>query len=455
MENRPGLTGTIARFITGTDSSTISDRIYEHAKVAFLDWFGVLVAGKDEPLVKKLIHHADQMGWHPQATIPGQGLKKNVSQAALINGAMSHALDYDDTMTHFLGHPSVTLFPALMALSEWKGKKGIDFLTAYIIGLKAGAVIGACAGLEHYAAGWHGTSTIGRLASTAGCARLLGLNERQTVYALGIAGTQASGLKRVFGTMSKPYHAGKAAQVGVESVLLAEDGFTCAEDILEGPDGFFHLLKGGENEAAVASLGKTWETDMLVPKYHASCHGTHSAIEAALQIVGQEKIGVGDIKSVTIRTSQGAISIAGKPAPKTGLEGKFSLSFCVANALLRGDTGMKAFTDEKVNDPEIKRFMERISVVPEAEIGGLAAYVIIKTQTQTVHQAFSDVLNEIPDLETKKKKVKEKFMDLCAPVLGEGKAASVMASILKLEDLETMKALMQEIGRWNGTSDLS
>ncbi len=446
MENKPGVTRTIARFISQTDETIIPQAIHEHAKVAFLDWVGVLVAGREEPLIKKLIRYADQMGGRAQAMVPGYGFKTNVSQAALINGAMSHALDYDDTMTHFLGHPSVTLFPALLALSEWEEKKGIDFLTAYIIGLKAGAVVGACAGLEHYAAGWHGTSTIGRLASAAGCARLLGLDEQQTVYALGIAGTQAAGLKRVFGTMCKPYHAGRAAQVGVEAALLAADDFTCAEDILEGTDGFFHCLKGQENEAALASLGRTWETDKLVPKYHASCHGTHSAVEAAHKVVHQEKIRIEDIKSLTIRTSRGAVGIAGKPSPKTGLEGKFSLSYCVANALLRGDTGMKAFTDEKVNDPEIKRFMERISVVSEAEIGGLAAYVIIETQAQTVHQVFSDVLNEIPDLETKKKKVKEKFMDLCAPVLGGGKAASVMASILKLEDLEDMNALMQEVG---------
>ena len=266
MEN-PGLTRAIARFIVETDPSDIPIHIHEHAKVAFLDWFAVLMAGKDEPLVLKLIHYADLTGGNEQATVLGHGLRKNISQAALINGAMSHALDYDDTMTNFLGHPSVTLFPALVALSEWKEKKGIDFLTAYIIGLKAGAVIGACAGFEHYSAGWHGTSTIGRMASAAGCARLLGLDKQQTVYALGIAGTQASGLKRVFGTMCKPYHAGKASQVGLEAALLASDNFTSAEDILEGPDGFFHLLKGQVNEAAVASLGKTWETDKLAQKY--------------------------------------------------------------------------------------------------------------------------------------------------------------------------------------------
>ena len=135
-----------------------------------------------------------------------------MSQATLINGSASHALDYDDTLRSFLGHPSVTLFPGLLALAEWQGKPGLDFLTAYLVGLQAGATVGGAAGLAHYKAGWHGTSTIGYLASAAGAARLLGLNEVETTWALGIAGTQASGLKRVFGTMCKPFHAGRCAQ---------------------------------------------------------------------------------------------------------------------------------------------------------------------------------------------------------------------------------------------------
>ncbi len=445
MEANLGLTKTIARFIVDIDSSTIPFECFEQAKVAFLDWLAVGMAGKDEPLVLKLIHYAELMGGNPQATVLGHGLKTNVSQAALIHGAMSHALDYDDTMAQFSGHPSVTLFPGLLALSEWKEKSGFDFLTAYIIGLKAGAVIGVCAGVEHYGAGWHGTSTIGRLASAAGCARLLGLDEQQTVYALGIAGTQASGLKRVFGTMCKPYHAGRASQVGLEAVLLADDQFTSAEDILEGPDGFFQLLKGRVNERAVASLGRTWDTDKLAQKYHASCHGTHSAIEAVLNMVKEDNLTAPDIQSITVRTSQTAIAIAGKTIPKTGLEGKFSIYYCVANALLRGDTGMQAFTDEKVDDPDIRDLMKKIEVVLDSNIQGLAAKVEVKTHAGRVFQGFNDILNEIPELEIKKEKVRTKFMDLCAPVMGRERADKILKSILALEDLKNIKTFVKRV----------
>ena len=140
----------------------------------------------------KLIAYADTMGGNPQATIIGHTMKKSVSQAALINGSASHVLDYDDTLVSFFGHPSVTLFPSLLALAEWQGKTGKEFLTAYLMGLQIGGTIGVCAGLDHYMAGWHATSTLGHLASAAGCAKLLGLDVDQTRNALGIAATQSS-----------------------------------------------------------------------------------------------------------------------------------------------------------------------------------------------------------------------------------------------------------------------
>jgi 2-methylcitrate dehydratase PrpD len=445
METHEGLTRTIARFITQVDTASIPQEDFDQAKVALLDWLAVLLAGKDEPLVTKLIRFGALMGGNAQATILGHGSKTNVSQAALINGAMSHALDYDDSMAQFQGHPTVTLYPGLLALSEWKEKNGRDLLSAYIIGLKAGVVIGACAGAEHYGAGWHGTSTIGRFASAAGCARLMGLTEQETVYALGIAGTQASGLKRVFGTMCKPYHAGRASQVGLEAALLAADQFTSAEDILEGADGFFQLLKGKENVKAVASLGQTWETNKLAQKYHASCHGTHSAIEVVLNMVRKDNLTVPDIKSITVHTTQTAVAIAGKKTPKTGLEGKFSIYYCVANALLRGDTGMQAFTDEKVNDPEIKPLMEKITVeaVPDSNLLGLSARVEVETLSGKRLEGFSDILNEIPELDLKRQKVRMKFMDLCSPLWDGKQAEEIAKTILALEEVNNMKALME------------
>ena len=448
MENQDlRSTESIARFIAGTHNDDIPSHILEHAKVAFMDWLAVTLAGRDEPLVSKLIRYADLMGGFGQATILGQNLKKSVSQAALINGAMSHSLDYDDTMKKFLGHPSVTIFPGLLALCEWQGKSGLDFLTAYIVGLEAGACIGACAGIEHYAAGWHGTSTMGRLASASACAKLLGLNEQQTLFSLGIAGTQAAGLKRVLGTMCKPLHAGTASEGGLMAALLAQNDFDSAEDILEGPQGFFQAFKGAPNKTALESLGRTWQIQNLAQKYHASCHFTHSAIEAVLRISETEALKPEDINVMKIHTSQMGLDLAGKPAPTTGLEAKFSIPYCVANAFLTKDTGMQAFTEEHVNRPEIRALMKKTEVVvdPELDPMSLAAKAEMKINTGETHQLFVDVFEEIPDLETKKRKIEAKLSDVSTPFLGAKKTEELKEAISSMHRLPSVRKLLEII----------
>jgi 2-methylcitrate dehydratase PrpD len=439
-----GLTRRIAQFVSLTSNTDIPESVIEHAKVALLDWYAVTIAGKDDPLVRKLTHLADQEGGNEQATLLGQGVKKTASQATLINGAASHALDYDDTLMRFLGHPSVTLFPSVLALGEWKGKSGAALLAAYIIGFKVGAALGAFAGMRHYLAGWHGTSTMGHVASASACARLLGLNEQQTTYALGIAATQASGLKRVFGTMCKPFHAGKCSQAGLNSALLAGEGFTCAEDTLEGPQGFFEVLQADKNEEAMETLGQTWDIEGLAQKYHASCHATHSPIEAVLKIVEREGLQVDEIEAITVKSSKVGLSAAHQIDPHDGLTGKFSIPYCVANALLRGNTGMQAFTDEKVNDPEIRAFMKKISIVLDEEKVAMEATAEVATASGDAHTASSDILQEVPALEVKTGKLRAKFEDLVSPVLGDRKTEEVRDAILTLDQLENIDILFAD-----------
>ena len=440
-----GMTRRIARFIVETGASDIPASAYEHAKVAFMDWLGVTIAGKDEDLVLKLLKYSDLLGGKEQATILGHGQKRTISQAALINGAASHALDFDDTMAAFSGHPSVTLFPGLLSLSEWQSMKGIDLLTAYIIGLKTGTVIGLCAGPEHYAAGFHATSTVGHMASAAACSRLLGHNLQQTVNALGIAGTQSSGLKRSFGTMCKPFHAGLASEAGVTSALLAGDGFTSAEDILEGPNGFFQAMKGEVRESVLSTLGRTWEIDSIAQKYHASCHFTHSPIEAARTILQKENVSVRDIEAIRVHVSNPALTAADKIDANTGLEGKFSIPYCVANALLRGNTGIQAFSEEMVADPDVKALLQRVTPVGDEKIEGMLSRVEIETKEGKSYSASSDVFSEIPELELKREKIKAKFIDLCEPVLGEKKIKGLVDAITGLKETDSLEELIRHL----------
>lgn len=438
------MTKILAEFIVNTNKDNISAEAYEHAKVAFMDWVAVTLGGKDDPVVTKLLEYEYVLGGNPQATILGHEVKMNISQAALINGAASHALDYDDTLVSFLGHPSVTLFPSLLALSEWKDISGRDFLTAYLVGLQAGATIGVCAGLDHYMAGWHATSTLGYLASAAGCSKLLGLDAKQTAYALGIAGTSSSGLKRVFGTMCKPYHAGKASQTGLMAALLARDDFTSAEDILEGPHGFFSVLKGAVNENVLAMLGLGWDVINISQKYHASCHATHSPLEAAMRIVEENNIPLNLIEKITVYSSKLALDAAGKMTPSTGLEGKFSIPFCVANALCTGITGNLAFSDDNVKDPAICLLIKKIDVILDPGKTALESRVVIKTTDGREHEGFSDILQEIPPLEIKKDRVVRKYEDLCQPLMNKKKIQFTAEMIRNLDNVISMRLFADE-----------
>lgn len=438
-----GMTARLAEFIVNTRPDAIPDWVTDHATVAFLDWIAVTMAGKDDPLVLKLMQYADLMGGHAQASVIGHGVKKSVDQAALINGAASHALDYDDSMISFLGHPSVAVFPGILAAGEWQPVTGRRFLQAYAVGVKAGTVIAASAGLEHYLSGYHGTATMGAMASAAACSRLMDLSVAQTVYSLGIAGTQAGGLKRVFGTMCKPFHAGRAAQIGVMSAVLAKQGFTSAEDILEGPGGFFQAMRGTVNTEALETLGKTWMIDTLAQKYHASCHATHSPIEAALLIVTENRIPVDRIQSITVKTSETALSAAFRKEAGTGLEGKFSIPYCVANALIRGNTGLAAFTDDMVADPGVKALMAKIHPVQDPEFQALDAGVVVETTTGETFSAVSDIFKEIPDLETKQKKIKAKYADLCEPVIGREKTEQLYQRVNRLASAASLSLVCE------------
>ncbi len=443
-----GFTEKVARFISRTRDSEIPSPAYEHAKVAFADWLAVTLAGKDDPVVNILVRLADRMGGNEQASILGHDQKRDLLQATLVNGAASHALDFDDSLETFHGHPSVTLFPALLALSEFLGKSGIDFLASYIIGLQVGAAIGLCAGTEQYQNGWHCTSTIGHLASAAGCARLLQLEEKETRFALGIAGTQASGLKGVFGTMCKPLHAGKSSQAGLLSALLAADGFTSTEDILEGRFGFFDVLEGRVREEAYPLLeNQRWVVEELAQKYHASCHFTHAPIESIWEIMRKHQLSMEKIESIEVRCSRLAFDVAAKTSPKTGLEGKFSIFYCVANAILSGDTGIAAFTEDRVNDPSTRQSMQKISVTPMDDFEPLKSEVLVKTVGGEVFSTSVDVFKEVPDLETKRNKIGAKFRSLCEPVIGKDKADELFSAILSMNKTKKIGEIVHWLNR--------
>jgi 2-methylcitrate dehydratase PrpD len=433
-----GVTGELARFIASTRHGDIPEIVIAEAKMCLLDWLSVTLAGANDPMVESVVQTVELLGGAPQATVIGKGFKTSVVNAALANGMVSHVLDFDDTSVEFLGHPSVTLFPSLLALAEWKRKGGGDMLRAFVIGYEVGCRVALGATPNHYLAGWHGTSTIGTFSSAAGSACLLDLDSQQIAFALGAAGTQAAGLKAVFGTSCKPFHAGKASSNGLLAALLAQKGFTSVDNILEGKQCFWEMFsKDPHPQDALADLGTKWHILNNKYKFHASCYGTHAPIEAALKLKRDHAIDPDSINRIEIIVSGPMLEVAGKTKPQKALEGKFSIPYSVANALLTEDTGINAFTDEKVNDPRVVSLRDRVTLTPSDGLAPFESEVTIHSGDKR-YQTKLNILELVLGEEQKKRDILTKFRSLSAPILGDLCIQEIIERVERLEEERSM-----------------
>ncbi len=417
--------------------------VLEEARLCLLDWIGVTLGGAHEPLTKILMEVSESVGGEPQASIIGHARKNSMLNAALINGSASHALDFDDVHFQMMGHPTVPVMPALLALAEARNSNGRDFLTAFIAGFEAECRIGSSVLPFHYQQGWHATSTIGRFGAAVACAKLLGLDPGKINYSIGLAGTQAAGLRQVFGTMTKPFHAGKAAMDGLLAALLAAKGFTCSDDILAGEAGFCAVLSPDSNpEMLSGDFHTNYAIRNVMFKRHASCFETHPAIDAALEL--RDKADIEDISEVHIKAAPVAVEIAGKPKPQTGLEGKFSIAFCVALALADGQTGEEFFTDENVQSERLVSLREKIKVEASEEFGITQAEVIIRMRDGRELKTSADTFELGADKERRKADLVKKFRSFADRLLPEGRADAILQFVNAIEtrgDVSELAAL--------------
>lgn len=437
-----GPTLALARRITQTQFDHLSAAARAVASQALLDFIGVAIAGAGEPLALMLQAQLEEEGGHPQARVLGTGLVFNVRQAALANGAAGHAHDYDDVHDAMIGHPTVPVAPVVLALGEHLRKSGSDILTAFCAGVDAECILGRYAGQSHYAQGWHATATLGTFGAAAAAARLLGLDEQRTAMALGIAGTQAAGLKSQFGTMCKPLHAGRAAATGVEAALLAARGFTSCPDILETAQGFM------ATQSAAPSLERFHEALAMaefVPgicfKYHAACYLTHSAIEAVLQLKRAHNLVPEQIAAVEVKVNAGHFDVCNIQRPATGLEAKFSLRFTVAMAMAGEDTAsIRLFSDALTARADLAALRDRVTVVahdrPRPE-----TRVTIRTVAGDSHSAEVNVAIPATDLDAQWQRLLAKFHTLVEPRLGSARAQSLEHGCRRLAELPDVNEL--------------
>jgi 2-methylcitrate dehydratase PrpD len=440
------LTARLAEFVVGLAPARIPDLAWRRAEECVLDALGCALGGCREPLAEPLVRLAASQGPTAQSTVLGRGVKTAATWAALANGAFIHALDYDDVYTGMIGHPSAPLLPAVLALGEWLDRSGPDCLTAFVAGYEVEARVGRGLNPSHYRRGWHATATLGGLAAAAAAARLLGLGVRETTWALGLAATQAGGLRQVFGTMAKPFHAGRAAMSGTVAALLARDGLTCSEAILEGQDGLAQVMSDGlDPKPVLDALGERFAVTDTAFKRHAACGATHTTIDTLAGLRAAHGLAPERVRAVHLTVHPLAVQAAGKRAPWTGLEAKFSLSFCAALALARGRASEAEFTDAATRDSVLRR-LEALTTVTTDEsfeyAQAMPARVRVELDDGRVLEGYLDTPKGRPANPLTRAEMEEKFLGLAARALPISEAGSVPAGVWALREAASVRPLL-------------
>ncbi|OYU48087.1 MAG: hypothetical protein CFE31_13935 [Rhizobiales bacterium PAR1] len=368
-------------------------------KLSLLDWCAVARAGVDEPVAQIVRSLVAEEGGRAEATVVGLAEKVPARAAALANGAASHALDYDDTHFAHIGHPSVGIIPAALAMAEKIGASGEAFLDAALIGVEASCRIGTWLGRGHYQHGFHQTATAGAFGAAGAAGRLLGLDEAQMAQAIGIVATRASGLKSQFGTMGKPYHAGMAASNGVEAALLAKAGFVSRPDGLECEQGFgpTHAGENADLAPILAGLGETFWFESVQHKFHACCHGTHAGIESLNALRIARGLVPNQITGVTVTTHPRWLKVCNLEKPATGLEAKFSFRLTAAMALASYDTGaLSTYTDALCAEPLLVALRDRVRVETDTALADTAARVSVTLRNNETLSGEFDLDRPMP-----------------------------------------------------------
>jgi len=446
-------TSRLAERIAASDLSTAPAAAVVVSKQALMDFIGVTIAGVNEPLTQILLEDAAEQGGFEQARVIGTQHRVSVQQAALINGSAGHAHDYDDVQSAMTGHPTVPVAPAVLALAEHHRCTGAQVIKAFLAGVDTECIVARFAGNSHYQRGWHSTGTLGTFGAAAGAAVLLQLDSAQTARALGIAGTQAAGLKAQFGTMCKPLHAGHAAATGTQAARLAAKGFSSREDILEVDQGFIETQSSSADpERFDRAMGQAAFAQDILFKYHAACYLTHSAIEATSLLCQSNLFDPNQIESVTVTVDEGHFKVCNIQSPRTGLEAKFSLRFTTAMTLAGVDTSsIDIFTDELTQHPQLVQLRDKVNVVAHQHqsnnpiVSGSDTLVEITTTDGAHYQQAFNVAVPQRDLELQWQKLEHKFRTLVTPHLGVEQCEEIIALCHNLDRLDDLSPLFDAL----------
>jgi 2-methylcitrate dehydratase PrpD len=435
--NTANLTRTLAEQAAAVSFEALPEAVRALARQCVLDYYGVALAGADDPLVAILLDEVSEAGGAAQAGVIGHKARLPMLAAALVNGAIGHALDYDDVNLAMPGHPSVAILPGLLALAEERRSSGRDVIAAFVAGYETCCRVGMAMRPGHYGRGFHATGTVGAFGAAAACAHLMGLDADATAQALGIAGTQASGLKSQFGTMCKPFHAGKASQNGLLAARLAARGFSSRPDLIECEQGFARThAPDFHPEKALAEPPNGFYILANLFKYHAACYMTHAPIECGRDLRDRQGVRPDDIAAMTLSVHRGSSRICNIPAPTDGLEAKFSLRQTVAMALTGVDTAsLGAYSVATATDPRLIRLRERVEMDFRDDLPEAGAEIAVTLSDGRVLRASHDSGIATSDVGSQGERLAAKFDALAEPVLGAARARELREVISGLDGL--------------------
>ena len=432
------VTEGLSRWITELRPDDIEDSVRFEGVRTFVNWLGCAVGGARHGAVDAFIRAVDPFSGPRSSSVLGRSERLDALNASLANGISSHVLDFDDTHLKTIIHPAGPVCSALLSLSELYPCSGRELLTAQIIGTEVECRLGNCVYPDHYDKGWHITGTAGVFGSAAACGYLLGLGQRQMQWALGLAATQSSGVREMFGTMSKSFHPGCAARNGMMSALLARAGFDSSDRGIEAPRGWANVISAKQDyDEVLGDLGTRWESALNSYKPFACGIVIHPTIDGCLQI--REEIGpenIGNIQNVVLRTAPLVLELTGKRTPSTGLEGKFSVFHAAACALLRGDGSPTAFIDEVVNLPEIIDLRDRVNAVADPATHESSVAITVTFNDGTTLEKHVDKAIGSLERPLDNDRIERKFVDQAKLVIGEVQARELADLSWRIEDVD-------------------
>ncbi|HEU0166137.1 MAG TPA: MmgE/PrpD family protein [Chloroflexota bacterium] len=443
-----GITQNVAAWAATARYDDLPAEVVGLAKNGILDTVGVTLAGVEEQAARITRQIIEEDGARPIAGLVGHQLRTSPESAAFLNGTAGHALDYDDVSMAMQGHPSVVVLPAVLAAAEQAGGSGRDAILGYAVGVEVMSKLGEAMGQGHYELGWHATCTLGTIAAAAAAGRVLGLDAGQMANALAIAVSEAGALQENFGTMVKPFHAGHGARSGVHAARLARAGFVGNPAIMEAPRGYFARYSTGDgHQEAMNRLGQPWglQAPGLNVKKYPCCFCTHRAADAILDM----NIDADQLEQVVVHAPKGDFGPLIHTRPTTGLQGKFSMEYVVAAALLDRRLVLNTFEDRRVQRPEAQRLLQKVQRAPLVGVAGAdhpnSAYVEVEARLKDGSKRIAKVeaARGGPDSPLTEAELDAKFLDCASRVLDTGQARELIAILRNLDNVPRAADVVQ------------